>query len=409
LGNQIGYAKVGQARNIGAPAGAPGAPTPHPGNAPPEALLGGRFGVNANGKIVDQGYGVYTPEQARQYQMLYNWAQQNGGNIVGQSGEGGGYNPTVLYAQPNRYVDMRTGLANPPNTGASSEAGSTVSPAVLARLQEKSGYDPTKVNSHSMAVGQRHGEQSQWQLGSDGKYHDMNKPLPPGVELKPPEGATAPLTQPLDQVAEAGHGTPQAAINAGKDPTKHLAYWQDKGWTYNDATDQWSNPNAPAAAPAPTPTPEQAGAAAPTMPLDPAYIAAQRAAQYGLNSSLNQVNPALEQINAQNQLALARMGTNASNDTQALMEALASRGALQSSIYGTERGNLATNYLRLGQDLAADVANAQSSVYQGEQSAYNDYYQALIEALLASGDRSMTSSYTPVGRTKPKKKKKGRR
>jgi hypothetical protein len=147
------------------------------------------------------------------------------------------------------------------------------------------------------------------------------------------------------------------------------------------------------------------------MPLDPAYIAAQRAAQLQLNSTLQGVDPALEQINAQNQLALARMNTNQGVDTQALMEALSSRGALQSSIYGTERGNLATNYMRTGQDLAADVANAQSQVYQSQQTAYNDYYGALIEALLASANNSATSSYTPVGRPnrKPRKPKKSKR
>jgi hypothetical protein len=178
-----------------------------------------------------------------------------------------------------------------------------------------------------------------------------------------------------------------------------MAYWEDKGWTYNPATDQWTNRNAPApaATPAPAAAPAQAGAAAPTMPLDPAYIAAQRAAQLQLNSTLQGVDPALEQINAQNQLALARMNTNQGVDTQALMEALSSRGALQSSIYGTERGNLATNYMRTGQDLAADVANAQSQVYQTQQQGYNSYYQALIEALLQSASAAATSPYTPVG------------
>jgi hypothetical protein len=251
------------------------------------------------------------------------------------------------------------------------------------------------------------------QLGSDGKYHDPNQPLPPGVTLEPPKDATAPLTQPINQIAEAGHGTPQSAINAGKDPTKHQAYWADKGWVYNEATDQWTDKNAtpgqtpPINMPGTVPggitpgagatVPAQAGAASPTMPLDPAYIAAQRAAQLQLNSTLQGVDPALEQINAQNNLALARMQTNQGVDTQALMEALSARGALQSSIYGTERGNLATNYMRTGQDLAADVANAQSQVYQQQQSAYNDYYGSLIEALLASANTGATSEYTPVG------------
>jgi hypothetical protein len=105
------------------------------------------------------------------------------------------------------------------------------------------------------------------------------------------------------------------------------------------------------------------------------------------------------------------MNTNQGVDTQALMEALSSRGALQSSIYGTERGNLATNYMRTGQDLAADVANAQSQVYQTQQQGYNDYYGALIEALLASANNSATSQYTPVGRPnrKPRKPKKNKR
>jgi hypothetical protein len=278
----------------------------------------------------------------------------------------------------------------------------------INKLQGRLGIEQTAARPGSALVGK--------QLGSDGRYHDPDQPLPPGVTLKPPAGATAPQTQPVSSVAEAAHGTPQAAINAGKDPTKHLAYWQDKGWVYNDATDQWTNRNAittgqggetlnplPGAA-----APAQAGAAAAQMPLDPAYIAAQRAAQLQLNSTLQGTYPALEQINAQNQLALARMNTNQGVDTQALMEALSARGALQSSIYGTERGNLATNYLRTGQDLAADVANAQSSVYQTQQSAYNDYYAALIEALLASASNSATSPYTPVGKVnrKPRKPKK---
>jgi hypothetical protein len=287
--------------------------------------------------------------------------------------------------------------------------GSGELPAWLATPE---GYQAQIASQRANVAGQA--GQSNWQLGSDGQYHDMNAPLPPGVELKPPEGATAPLTQDPSKIAEAAHGTPQAALNAGKDPTKHMAYWEDKGWTYNPATDQWTNRNAPAApasTPAPAAAPAQAGAASPTMPLDPAYIAAQRAAQLQLNSTLQGVDPALEQINAQNQLALARMNTNQGVDTQALMEALSSRGALQSSIYGTERGNLATNYMRTGQDLAADVANAQSQVYQTQQQGYNDYYASLIEALLASANNSATSEYTPVGNPnrKPRNKNKNKR
>ncbi len=388
----------------------------------------GRFGINNNGKIVDQGHGMYTPEQAAQYQHLFNAAQQAGVNIVGQSGEGGGYNPNVLYAQPNRYVDLRTGLANPPNTGASTDSAHTISPDALARLRENSGYDPAQAaaTAHSMAVGAGPGGGlSQWQLGSDGQYHNPNQPMPPGVDLTPPEGATAPLTNPVDQVATAGHATPQAALAAGKDPTKHVAYWESQGWTYNPATDQWTNrnqgqnggttdPNGPQTPPA-QPSGGDTGAGVPGgVPLDPAYIAQQRMIQNQLNQTLQGTNPALEQIAAQQALAQARLGTNQSNDQQALMESLAGRGVLDSSLYGTNLGNLATNYLRQNQDLAGNVAQAYGGVYQDQQNAYNQAQQQLVEALIAASNNAATSTYTPVaGNTrrprKPKKNRGGRR
>ncbi len=260
------------------------------------------------------------------------------------------------------------------------------------------------------------------QLGSDGKYHDPNQPLPAGVTLEPPEGATAPQVTPIDQVAEAGHGTPQAALAAGKDPTKHIAYWEDKGWSYNPASDQWTNRNATTQPVVPgttlppqgaTPQTGDTGAGVPggdTMPLDPNFIAAQRAAQLQMNSTLNGVNPQLEQIQAQQALAQARLGTNATNDTQSMMESLAGRGVLNSSLQSDARGNLATNYLRQYQDLGSNVAQAYSTVYQQQQDAYNTYQQNLIEALLNAGNTAETSAYTPVNyRTKPRRPNKKKR
>jgi hypothetical protein len=378
--------------------------------------LGGRFAYGKNNnKIIDKGYGTYSPEQARQYQLLYNWAKQNGTNIVGQSGSGGGYDPTILYAQPNRYVDMRTGVANPTSTGASSGSQALIGGGVLDRLRTNSGYDPTV----AAASAERLGLNQAGFPGSD-DYNEMvarqGAPM-----AQPPTTPQAPTTpKPPGQVA-----SPQSAFAAGRDPGKHSAYWADKGWHQNDATGVWhgpkgetwdqtpndkpakpgqpgpngptNDPNGPQSPGVPVPgqpvpgqpAPGQPGQPGqPTLPLDPIYEAQRQAAQANFDRQMSAIQASGLRLSAEEQVALARLATNEGVDVQQLLENTAARGTLNSSIYGDDRSLLATDAARNRQDLASSIADALGGLSVQAGDVQSNYESDLMAALMGSADRS---------------------
>jgi hypothetical protein len=611
---QVGYAKVGQARYAG---GVPQlAAVDHPasgGNAvvPPE-LLGGRFAVGKNtGKIIDTKAGAYTPEDARQYQLLYNWAQRNGVNIVGQGGQGGGYDPNIVYAQPNRYVDLRTGLANPPSTGASADAGAFIGPDILTRLRQKAGFDPAiaardaqrlgvaalgpgtngeqytnlgtgYIAPYDKAAGGKNAKAPKWlsnqggmaqfnigfnQLGDTnvqklmalgaaqglskqdlmwlaskpaqgalfnggnqggfdmgafleqhpdqigaaiaqikalpgGKndpwmggagtgwdpsslagysdaygawnadqqaarggmpprfFTNTNQPgnadvaqtvsdwqaaaanpgaaIPQTATTTPtPATATTNTTAPaaatpaaqtaadtVKQTATLGYTTPQAAIQAGMDPSKDIAYWSTQGWQYNPATTQWTQTAQPQTlSGAGHQVAHKASVAGDTLggyqpygadpgytgglPIDATYEAQRRLAQAQLDRQLGTVGPAREAIASQGTLQDTRLNNDAVIAQQNLKEALIARGALQSSLYASGLGDLATSVGRSKQDLAAQLEQAYGQLALTSNDAYGAYEQAIQEALLALAQRAANDQNTVVPHSGPARRKAG--
>jgi len=147
------------------------------------------------------------------------------------------------------------------------------------------------------------------------------------------------------------------------------------------------------------------------LPLDATFEASRRMAEDQLSRTLSGIGPGRESIAAQQGLAQARLGTQQGIDQQSLIDQMAGRGTLSSSINNTERGNLATAYLRQNQDLSADVADAYSSLAEAASGAFGQYAQQMAEYLLELANRSASDQNAPVDRYQrgPKNKRKKRR
>jgi hypothetical protein len=128
------------------------------------------------------------------------------------------------------------------------------------------------------------------------------------------------------------------------------------------------------------------------LPLDPTFEMGRAGAQSQLTNALSNINAQQGQLTAEQQLAQARMDTNRGVDIQQLLEAMAGRGTMNSSIY---RELLGTDYARQEQDLGISVANAMAGLAGASGNAYTDYDQALIQLLMESADRS-NDQYAPV-------------
>lgn len=205
--------------------------------------------------------------------------------------------------------------------------------------------------------------------------------------------------------------TPWDAAAAGRDPTKHAAYWASQGYAYNPATDVWTGPGGqtqPSAGPVvndpngpQTPRPPgDTGAGVPggQLPLDPRFEAARRGLDANLQNQLAGVSAGQQRLSAEEQLALARMGTNQGIDQQKLLESMAGRGTTNSSIYGDQLGLLATDYGRQRQDLGISVADAMANLGLQAGDANSSYEQGIIEALLGSAQSSANDPYAPTPR-----------
>jgi hypothetical protein len=112
-------------------------------------------------------------------------------------------------------------------------------------------------------------------------------------------------------------------------------------------------------------------------------------------------------------VALARLATNEGVDVQSLLENMAARGTVNSSIYGDNRNLLATDYARQHQDLATSIADALSGLSVQAGDVQSDYESQLYEALLGSADRSAADENAAVDQyrttKKPRKPRKRRR
>jgi len=217
---------------------------------------------------------------------------------------------------------------------------------------------------------------------------------------------------------------------AGRDPTKHVAYWESKGWSHNPATGAWtdrngSRPNQQGSSQTPpinsgqivpTPQGQQAGTQPSSqLPLDPQFEAQRRYLDANLQRQLAQVNAGQGRLTAEQQLATARMDTNQGVDQQQLLENMAARNTMNSSIYGDQTGLLATDYGRQHADLAASIADAMAGLSGQAGDAQTSYEQGLIEAMSASAQSSANDPDAPTPRPtrkkprkRPRKRKRGR-
>ncbi len=217
--------------------------------------------------------------------------------------------------------------------------------------------------------------------------------------------------------------SPQSAFDNGKDPTKHAAYWASVGWHQNPATGVWQGPNGAQwdqtpnenqgqggnqgggtsnpkptdpngpQNPVPTPTGQPASN---TLPLDPIYEAQRQQAQAQFDRQMSAIQAAGLRLTNEEAVALARLATNEGVDVQQLLESMAGRGTLNSSLYGDARGLLATDQARTRQDLASSIADALSGLSVQAGDVQSDYESQLMEALLGSAGRAAADDNAAV-------------
>jgi hypothetical protein len=417
------------------------------GVLPDRFSSGFKIGENT-GKIIDTTVGMTTGAHAAQYQKLYNAAQAAGLNITGGKGEGGAYNPTVVYRQPNRYIDMRTGLANPSSTGASADAGYFINPGLLDILRQKSGFDPAVAaqTAHSAALGPGTDGNQYTNLGQ-GYVAPMGTPDPlPSPMAHGDPGATPPIIPPpgtgpaslpgytmaggqlqvsggpstagstnyaTDRPASPGAGQQVAYGQQGNQmgvPKAQQARNQQGGAQGGGGGNPaFQNPGAMAEA--------QGAQGAPQnfLPMTAGYESGRRGAEDQLAAQLMAIGVSREQIPAYLAMMGARAGTDQTYATRSLNSNMADRGIYDSGIRPyLETRDVGIPYGRQAQDLALGAAGQYSDLAAQEGGAYLSYDQQLAELMLqraAEVAQSMplsVSQYSQNRRKSKSKKKKGK-
>lgn len=138
------------------------------------------------------------------------------------------------------------------------------------------------------------------------------------------------------------------------------------------------------------------------MPLDPNFILTRTGAQGQLSGTLAGLSGQRAYLGAQNELGLARLGTDERLQGDLLNEQLAGRGIYDSSIATDDRFNLATQYTRQRQDMANTMLQQYGALGSQANQAWLDYQNTLAQALYRSA-RDNTNS-DAVG-----KRRRGRR
>jgi hypothetical protein len=126
-----------------------------------------------------------------------------------------------------------------------------------------------------------------------------------------------------------------------------------------------------------------------SLPLDPQFEGQRRVLQAQLDRQLSQINASYGRLGAEQNLAQSRLDTNRGVDEQRLLESMAGRGTLNSSIYGDNRESLATDYGRMQTDLGISIADALAGLSGQQGDAYSNYDQGLIELLSQSASNFM--------------------
>ena len=434
----LGVPKAQQRRQIGsAPGGLPGGPN-QPGGAPPGApggqghlsdlLAGGilpdrfkkaGFNLGSGGKISMNANhaGVQSAKVNSMYQKLYNAVQGTDTKLFGQNGSGGLYNPQVLYAQPNRYVDMRTGLANPPSTGASADAGSFIGPELLARLQQKSGFDPAAAaaSANSQALGPGDGSPGSYtNLGQGyvapvaapgGGYpqpgpHGLPGQTPPINPGLPGQGQSTGTNNSLGSITSGWAQNPQGQAMRSGGP--QAAGRTGLGQAANNRPASPGGPGGAGGPGAPSNAPQN------FLPMTPQAEAGQRSLEDNLAAQLAQIGVARDQIPAYLALMSGRAGTDQTYATQGFNSAMADRGIYDSGVtpYLKQR-DIGIPYGRQAQDLGLSAAGQYSDLAAQQGQAYLGYDQGLTNLLLQRA--LQVSQQMPLSLPQYKNKPKPRR
>lgn len=141
------------------------------------------------------------------------------------------------------------------------------------------------------------------------------------------------------------------------------------------------------------------------LPLDPQFEMQMRLLNDQLTQALTGANSSKEQLSAYGKQQSGRLSTNQGIEHQDLKDNLAARGVMNSSLYGSNLGDLETNYLRQRQDLANNLASGFSDIYGQESEAILSYNQQLQEALMDLANRAANDRSIISGRAKPRRRR----
>ncbi len=365
----------------------------------PQRFQAAGFQMNQRGRITAPDIrGPQNADWNNMYQRLFN---ASGGNIFGGGGRGGPYNPTTLYATPQGYVDMRTGMGNPPNVGMPESSRYILSPEQLDVIRQRAGYNPETARPLSQPVG---------------PVIPFTPPVQPGV--RPTPGQTPPPVMygpggrnPGDIGGTSGvpwygpGGRGPAGMPEGIGGTSWTPWTTGGGrgggspWTgggrggFSSLMDLRSGPKGmrlqvgqPMAAPPAFPglTPLPANAPTDFLPMTPQFEATRRGAEDRYAGALADINAARGLVSPQMDLATARLGTDEQYALQRLAEDVANRGIAGSGAAGYLRGrDIGVPFGRAYQDLALQGAQQLGGLSTAEGAAGLDYNQAMLEDFLS--------------------------
>ena len=123
------------------------------------------------------------------------------------------------------------------------------------------------------------------------------------------------------------------------------------------------------------------------LPMTPEYIGAQRGAEDQLANSLAGLAYQRAQIPGAINMFGARQGTDIGYEKDALMENMAGRGVVDSTIPGyTSMRDITIPHERNQQDFQLGIQDQLNQLSMGEGQAKLGYNQTLMEALLNRGD-----------------------
>ncbi len=321
--------------------------------------------------------------------------------VIKNTHSGGWFDPSVLRATPGGFVNLLSGVSSGWNNVGTGAGTGMVPDERLNMLRQKSNFNP------EVAAGSQTGQQMEkwgpdWMTNLRAGYGAgpapaYTPPSPTGMTGR--EGPGKDITDYLPQDRSksllgmvSGEPRPRTNVgwgggirggvnkqpfqNEGRQPMPQGGGKQGGGKTLapqNVAPQNWFQGGVPPVPAAPTPF----------LPMTPGFEAARRQLEDQLSAAQMNYATQAQQIAPMLGLQQARVGTNVGYEDQALQEALANRGVLDSSIYPElYQRDIATPYGRQLQDLALSAAGQYGDIASGLGGAQLGYNQGLMEALL---------------------------